>query len=163
MHRNENSANSFSYAINGKYLEELPTPALNGINVGFGMRLLRQLFSTLGWPIGCVACITTNKTIKKRKTVTTFSEMEHRHDEPVASFECACVNKSIIYVTIHKQKTPINMLSRSKALNTANFGLQAYKRNQWIFLLHLTSVYFSTHNRSSNIGYFAKVSITVKS
>ena len=46
--------------------------------------------------------------------MTTFSEVKHKHDNPVASF------KLIIYVRMHKQKAPIKMLSRSK---TTNLGL----------------------------------------
>ena len=58
---------------------------------------------------------------RKPKTVTNFSKVKHRHGNPVASFECALVNKSIIYVTMHKQTAPINMLFRSKApKNTTN-------------------------------------------
>ena len=44
--------------------------------------------------------------------------MQHRHNYPAASFECARVNKSIIYVDMDKQKAPICMLSRSKAPKT---------------------------------------------
>ena len=54
-----------------------------------------------------------NKKRRKPKTVTTFSEVEP--DNPVASFECAHVNVPIIYVRMHKEKSPINMLSCSKA------------------------------------------------
>ena len=42
----------------------------------------------------------------------------NRHDNPVVSIECARVKKSIIYVTVRKQKAPINMLSHSKAPKT---------------------------------------------
>ena len=38
----------------------------------------------------------------------------HRHENPVASLEHTHINLSIIYVTTHEQKAPINMLSRNK-------------------------------------------------
>ena len=46
-----------------------------------------------------------NKVTKKRKpnTVAAYYEKEHRHDNPVASFEWAFVNKSIIYVRLHEK------------------------------------------------------------
>ena len=91
--------------------------------------------------------------------MTTFSEIEHRHNNPAARFECVLINKSIIYVTMHKQnapkrsklrvtdvseepvrkhviysakhkqKTAIYKLSRSKHQNTENLGLQTYEKN----------------------------------
>ena len=50
-----------------------------------------------------------NETARNEKTNErdTFSEVEHRHDNPVASLDSACANKSIIYVTMHERKTPI--------------------------------------------------------
>ena len=45
--------------------------------------------------------------------MTTFSEMEHRYDNPVASFRCARVNKSM-----HEQKVHIHMLSCSEEPKT---------------------------------------------
>ena len=53
------------------------------------------------------------ETKKKLKTETTFSEVKHSHDKPVASFECSHAKKSIIYVTMRKLKAPVN-ISRSK-------------------------------------------------
>ena len=48
----------------------------------------------------------------------TVSEVKHRYGKLVASHECARVNKSIIYTTMHKEKTLIYKLSRSKASKT---------------------------------------------
>ena len=45
--------------------------------------------------------------------------MKHEHDNPMTSFECAHVEKSIIYVTMHKQKAPANILSRKKTQKIA--------------------------------------------
>ena len=53
--------------------------------------------------------------MKKTENTAAFSKVKHRHNNIVLSFVCARVKKSIIYVTMHKQKAPINMLSRSKA------------------------------------------------
>ena len=47
--------------------------------------------------------------------MTTFSEVDHKLNNLVASFECALVNVSIIYITMHKENAPINILSCSKA------------------------------------------------
>ena len=53
--------------------------------------------------------------MKKIENTAVFSKVKHRHNNVVLSFVCARVKKSIINVTMHKQKAPINMLSRSKA------------------------------------------------
>ena len=47
----------------------------------------------------------------------------NRHDNPVVSIECARVKKSIIYVTVRKQKTPIYILSCSKAPKTQQIAV----------------------------------------
>ena len=41
------------------------------------------------------------------KTETIFSEVKHRHNNPLGSFKCARVKKSVIYVAMRKQKSPI--------------------------------------------------------
>ena len=46
------------------------------------------------------------------------SEVKHRHGNSVASLQCAPVDKFIVYITMHKQTTPIYKLSCSKASNT---------------------------------------------
>ena len=58
-----------------------------------GMCLMGQSFNTLGCPIGLD---TGEEMRRKLKTVITFSEVTHRHDNPVASFQCARFKKSII-------------------------------------------------------------------
>ena len=40
--------------------------------------------------------------------------MERGHDTPVASLEYACTSKSVLSVTMHERKVPINMLCCSK-------------------------------------------------
>ena len=55
---------------------------------------------------------------QKAKNSDVFSEAEHWHKNPVASLGYARINKSIIYITKHKQKAPIYQLSRSKAKKT---------------------------------------------
>ena len=52
--------------------------------------------------------------VTAKKEGDAFSEVKHEHDNPMTSFECAHVEKSIIYVTMHKQKSPANILSRKK-------------------------------------------------
>ena len=59
----------------------------------------------------------TAKETKKRR----FFRGGHRHDNLVASFEYARVNKSIIYVTMHERKAPINNLSRRKTQQIETF------------------------------------------
>ena len=46
--------------------------------------------------------------MKKAGNGDYFFEMKHRYNNPGASFE------SIIYVTMHKQKAPINMRSKQQ-------------------------------------------------
>ena len=59
--------------------------------------------------------------------------MEHRHDNPVASFERARVNMSIVYVTMGKLKAPINILSRSEAPKTQIAIMDMREKKQWTF------------------------------
>ena len=47
------------------------------------------------------------------------SEGKRRHENLVTSRQCAHNNKSIIYITMHKQKA-------AKHQNTRTFGLQTY-------------------------------------
>ena len=51
-----------------------------------------------------------NETVRNQKNLRKL----HRHENPVASLEHAHVNLSIIHVTTHEQKAPINMLSHNK-------------------------------------------------
>ena len=54
-----------------------------------------------------------------------FSELEYWHENIVASFTYALIDKSIMYITTHKQKAPIYKISRSEnTKNTASCGLQ---------------------------------------
>ena len=55
--------------------------------------------------------------------------MEHGHDNPVASFENARVNKSNIYVTTHEGKAPVN------AANTQNTESQEYLKAKTVICL----------------------------
>ena len=52
--------------------------------------------------------------MRKTEESNAFSEVEHRHDNPVASLEYAHVNKS---VAMRERKAPISMFSRSKECN----------------------------------------------
>ena len=56
-----------------------------------------------------------NETIRNEENL---SNVEHRHDNPVANLEYARVNKSIIYVTRHERNASINKLSLSKTTST---------------------------------------------
>ena len=47
-----------------------------------------------------------NKALRNEENRNDFSGVKHRHDNPVASFDCALVNKSIVYITVRKQKAP---------------------------------------------------------
>ena len=51
-----------------------------------------------------------NETVRNQENLRKL----HRHENPVASLEHTHVNLSIIYVTTHEQKAPINMLSHNK-------------------------------------------------
>ena len=101
-YRNGNSAKFFSYAGNGIYFEELSTHILNGIVVG-------------GWHVSSAlvadrlaatrAKRQSNKKRKKPKTVMTFLKWNIDIKNPVTSFECARVNKSIILDKMRKQES----------------------------------------------------------
>ena len=52
--------------------------------------------------------------MKKTGESDAFSEVEHKHGDRVTSIQHARVNRSIIYVTRHERKAPINKLSRRK-------------------------------------------------
>ena len=54
------------------------------------------------WVEESVATHAVNKTIKSEKTEDSdcFSEMKHKHDNPVTSLDYAHIYKSIIYVTM---------------------------------------------------------------
>ena len=57
------------------------------------------------------------------KTVTTFSEIEQKHDNQVASLSVhANFKESNIYVTMHKEKAPI-IMHRSKAPKHSKFSV----------------------------------------
>ena len=54
-----------------------------------------------------------------------FSKLKYWHENIVASFTYALIDKSIMYITTHKQKAPIYKISRSEnTKNTASCGLQ---------------------------------------
>ena len=109
MYRSGNSAKLFLCACNGKYFEELFILILNKIVVS-------GCYVSPTPAVRLVAAHLNKYDVKKRgkpKTVT-FPEVEHRLDNSAASFECSRINKSIMYVTMHKRKAPIIMLSGSK-------------------------------------------------
>ena len=76
--------------------------------------------------------------------------MEHKHESAVVSLDYASINKSTIYVTMHKRKAPINMLSCSKAPKTQQVGNNREKPADF-FLLSNTSVNFSTCSHFANL------------
>ena len=53
--------------------------------------------------------------MKKPKESNVVFKVKQKHDNSVASLQCACANKLIIYITMHKQKAPIYKLSCSDA------------------------------------------------
>ena len=64
----------------------------------------------------------TIKNEKKTEDSDAFSEANHKHDDPVASFDYAHVHKSIIYVTIQLAKITHQLyLRRSKTQQVVRF------------------------------------------
>ena len=101
----------FPCAAMAKTFQELFTPTLNRIDVS------EQYVSsyTPGWTISRDMQINKRSKTKKTEKRDAFSsEVEHWHNNLVASFQYPRINKRIIYITTHEQKAPINMLSRSK-------------------------------------------------
>ena len=64
---------------------------------------------------------------------------------------------------MRKEKSPIYKLSRSKPPETRQIGHYRHvKKISGLFLLHDTSVYFSSRNNLTNLGSFAKVFVSVR-
>ena len=71
---------------------------------------------------------------KKTENSDDFFRVEHGHDNPVTSLQCVSFNKSIMYVIMHKEKMPINMLPHSKAPGkTTNCGNRHAKKTRGLF------------------------------
>ena len=114
IHRNENSTKLFSYAGNGKYFEQLFTLVLNGIAIN-------------GWCVSSALSdwlwrMQRNKTIINEETRKQWRIFPKWNINITVQWQVlsvhARVNKLIIYITMHKQKASINMLSRSKEPKT---------------------------------------------
>ena len=92
-----------------------------------------------------------------------FTEVEHKHENPVVSLDYASINKSTIYVTMHKRKAPINMLSCSKAPKTQQMEHCQHSRKASVFFFsfHQPVHNFSTHKIFVYFGSFVKVSVPV--
>ena len=79
------------------------------------MCLLRPSFHVPNWSINRDMC----KLVKRRETKKpeesgAVSEVKHRLDNSVTSLQCACVNKSVIDITMHKRKAPIKICPAAK-------------------------------------------------
>ena len=91
------------------------------------------------------------------------SKVKHRHSDLVANFQCASINKSTMYVTMHKRKAPINTLSRSKAPKRQLVaGYKHSSKTSGLFKV-LNKPILCAWNNFANLCFFAKVSIPVKS
>ena len=130
--------------------------------------LKRKFFCSLHWQKHSKSCqpllndqsrhMQINKTIKTGKIEDSDAFFK------VASPEYACVDKSIIHVTAHERRAPINKLSRSQTLKTQQVESFTHPRK--------TSKSFSRHRPGrcvcarENLDYlssFAKLSVSVKS
>ena len=58
-----------------------------------------------------------------------FSEVGHKHADPVAIFHYVHAIKSIVYVTTRLAKASINKQ------NTASWAFQRAEKNQWVFVV----------------------------
>ena len=66
---------------------------------------------------------------QKAKNSDVFSEAERWHKNPVASLGYARNNKSIIYITTHKQKsTHLPIIPQQSIKKAASCDLQTYKQ-----------------------------------
>ena len=74
---------------------------------------------------------------KKRKQIEyseAFPKVEHKHGNPVKSFNYARINKSIIYVATQWTKSNHQqVVSQQSTQNTANSALATSEKNQWFF------------------------------
>ena len=76
--------------------------------------------------------------------------MNHRHGNSVASFKCTLFNKSIIYITMHKQKLPNYKLS-CKTPKHSKLRLTDFLEIPVNFF-YCWGVDFSSRNNLSNLG-----------
>ena len=65
--------------------------------------------------------------MKKRGESDAVSKVRHRHGKSVASLQCARTNKSIIYITMHKQKAPFTICPAPKR---SKFSITDIRENQ---------------------------------
>ena len=106
-----NSANIFLYAGNGKYFQELFALTLNRIVVS-GWYVSSMTVVQHAGLINWFQHLHRKRVIKTKRTVVTFLEVEQRHNNPVASFQCAsllymlkCIKKSTHQPVIPQQST----------------------------------------------------------
>ena len=100
--------------------------------------------------------------MKSPKESDAVSKVKHGHNDSVTSLKYACVNKSIIYIIMHKEKTPIYKVSHSKALKTMQIcSYRHARKTSRPFSLYDMSVDLSSRKKFANLGSFAKVSVSV--
>ena len=98
--------------------------------------------------------------MKKPGASDAFSKVEHKHENPVASLDYARIIKSImyLYVTMHKQNAPINILHRSKAPKTQKLSIFNIREKSVIFFnCHWSEHCGRTRKTFVCLGSFAKV------
>ena len=59
-----------------------------------------------------------------------ISEMKHRHSNSVASLQCVCVNKQIIYIVMQNKNHSFANYYIARHQNIANLGSQANEKIQ---------------------------------
>ena len=96
---------SFSHVSNGKYFEKLFTLTLKGSVASDWYVSFASVIHYARLP-DRLRRMQRNKARrnKENRNKKTFSKVRHRYDNPVACLDCARVRKSIIYVTMCKQK-----------------------------------------------------------
>ena len=62
--------------------------------------------------------------------MTTFTEVKHRHENPVACVVCARIKSQFYLLQFVNKKHPLTCLL-AKHQNTANFALQTYEKKWW--------------------------------
>ena len=81
--------------------------------------------------------------MKKPGESDAVSEVKHRHGDFVTCLQYKRVNKSIIYVTIHKQKSTHQHEVPQQSTQTAtNYGLKTLEKNHWTFFMALNGANF---------------------
>ena len=74
--------------------------------------------------------------MKQPEESDAVSEVKHRYDNSFVSLQYVRVNKSTMYITMHKRKAPITMLSCSNAPNAQEMWVR--NKRKTVVIIYVT-------------------------